>query len=361
MDNPYVINVKDKKDLGRYLTDVILERKDVIKLIKNNMSSDSTLMAFLITSLEKKLANKLSIPLHGVPEISQLYGLKSGIRRLAEKEKIPMAPGYICSKISEVEEAISILSRSFETIVIKHDLSLSGYFSKKLESKKVLDVKLHLDEISGGNFVEGRDVVVVEGWVKSKSSLCVHIEILKGEEPIICSAWQQIIHSDGISYMGAGPLILSSKAMHSLNVQVNKLANALKAKGAVGSFGPDFFVIDKGEKSLEPDTCALIELNARVPYTAFGLEIIKQVKGKIGHGFLVRHIKLSKKLAFSSIHRLLRKENLLIMEKNNKAKGVVPYNIGLLPWKLFDIVVMADSWDETLQIAKRVERLFSLS
>lgn len=351
MDNPYVINIEDKKDAGRYLTEVILENEEIIKKIKENMNSASKLMPFIVTSLEKELADKLGIPLHGNPEISEVYGLKSGIRILAQETNIPMTPGYICKTLSEVEDAIITLSESFETIVIKHDLSLSGYFSKKLDPNKILDVKIHLDEISGGQFVEGRDLVVVEGWVKSNVSLCVHIEILDDKEPIICAAWQQIIHSDGISYMGAGPLKLSPKAMQSLNAQSNKLASALKAKGAVGSYGPDFLVTDD-------DTCLLIELNARVPYTVFPLEIIKQVKGKIGQGFLAKHIKLSKPITFTQLKEVLHKEKLLINRKDSKAKGVVPYNLGLLTWKLFDIAVMADSWEETLQITNKIDSLF---
>lgn len=358
MDNPYVINIEDKRDLGKYLTEVILEKKNVTDLIKDNMSSNSKLMAFMITSLEQKLADELGISLHGSPKISTLYGVKSGIRKLAEEAGIPMAPGFICTTMAEAEEAIVTLGKSFETIVIKHDQSLSGYFSKKLDIKKIIDVKIHLDEISGGRFVEEKDIVVIEGWLKSKESLCAHIEILEGRDPIICAAWQQIIHSDGISFMGAGPLRLTPRAMKSLNTQVNKLASVLKAKGAIGSYGPDFLILNEEEKNLEQDTCILVELNARVPYTAFPLEIIKQVKGKIGTGFLSQHIKLSNQTTFPKIQKLLQEKGLLITEKNTNANGVVPYNVGLLPWNLFDVVVMADSWEETSQTMQKVKSIF---
>lgn len=352
MDKPYIINIeqKQKKELGKYLTEVVLQDEDIIQLIKRNMNTSSKLMVFLPTQLEQKLAKKLGIPLHGLPKIHNLFGTKSGIRRLSRQAKIPMAPGFICSTFAEIEEATAALSQSFETIIIKNDISLSGYFSKKLKTKEISDLTVHLDEIAGGKFIEGKDIVVLEGWLESEASLCVHIEILKGQKPIICAAWQQIIDSDGISYMGAGPLRLSSKAMRSLNTEVNKLADALTAQDAVGSYGPDFMVVD--------DSCVLIELNARVPYTAFPLEIIMQIKGKIGNGFLAKHIKLSRKTTFTEIQELLQKEKLLITEKNSNAKGVVPYNIGLLPWNLFDLVVMADSWEETLKITDRVNYLF---
>lgn len=350
MDQPYVINIKDKKNAGKYLTDVILEREKVINLIKNKMNPSSKLMVFMCTDLEQKLADKLGIPLHGSPKISSKYGIKSGIRKLAKELNIPMAPGFICTTLREVEEAINNLSKSFDTIVIKHDQSLSGYFSKKLEVKKIMSIKIHLDEISKGKFVEGKDIVVVEGWLNSQISLCAHIEILKNQNPIICGAWQQIIHSDGISFMGAGPLRLTSNAMKSLIKQINKLALGLKSKGAVGSYGPDFLIYN--------NECLLIELNARVPYTAFPLEIIKQIKGKIGAGFLSKHIRLSSKATFRTIQKLLQDKGLLISKKDSYAKGIVPYNVGLLPWNLFDVLVMAPSWEETLQITSKVDSLF---
>ncbi len=358
MGKTNIINLSNV-DMGKFLTEVILENPSIINLIKSKMSPDSKLMVFLPTSLEKRLANKLKIPLHGSPKISLLYGTKSGIRKLADEVGIPMPQGFICTTFIQVKKAIKSLSKLFKTIVIKHDLSLSGYFSKKVEINDIGRIKKLLDQIAGGKFIEGRDIVVVEGWLKSKASLCAHIEVLPNQEPIICSGWQQIIDRDGISYIGAGPLQLSNKAMDSFMTETLKLANALKQKRAVGSYGPDFIVTADSETSMESDSCILVELNARVPYTAFPLEIIKQVKGKIGNGFYTQHIKLSKPVYFSEIKEILQKEKLLISEKESKARGVVPFNVGLLPWKLFDVIVMANSWKETKQIIEKVRKVFA--
>lgn len=359
MDSPHIINIKTKKEnAGKYLTEVILEDPTTIELIKHNIGLHSKLMVFIPTLLEQELADNLGIPLHGVPEINELYGTKSGIRKLSKKTGIPMAPGFVCSTLAQVEEATAALSRSFETIVIKHDASLSGYFSKKLRSKEISDLRGHLDEIAAGKFIDKKDIAVVEGWLKSKVSLCAHIEILEGQKPIICAGWQQIIGDDGISYVGAGPLMLSEKAMKSFITQVNKVASFLHKEGAVGSYAPDFLIVDQGEKDLEEDTCVLVELNARVPYTAFPLEIIKQVRGRVGNGFLAQHINLHTPSSFSEIKEVLQKEKLLIRKKDRNATGVIPYNVGLLPWKLFDIVAMADSWIEVLDIMRKINSIF---
>lgn len=356
-DKVSIINLSGV-DKGKFLTEVVLEDSAVINSIKQKMDSNSKLMVFLPTELEQKLADILGIPLHGSPQISELYGTKSGIRILAKEFDLLMPPGFVCSTCPQIKKAISILRRSFDEIVIKHDLSLSGYFSKKVKANDSENLKVLLDKVAGGKFHEEKDVVVVEGWLKSKASLCAHIEILEGKEPVVCAGWQQTIDSDGMSYMGAGPLMLSSKALKSFISQVNKLAKALKKKGAVGSYGPDFMITSEEEPNIEADICVLTELNARVPYTAFPLETVKQIKGKIGNGFCSQHIKVSRSISFSDIRGILERERLLITKRDSNARGVVPYNVGLLPWKIFDIVAIGDSWEEASWITDKVNNIF---
>jgi len=356
-DKVSIINLSGV-DKGKFLTEVVLEDSSVINSIKQKMDFNSKLMVFLPTELEQKLADTLGIPLHGSPQISELYGTKSGIRKLAGEFDLLMSPGFVCSTYTQIKDSIFKLKHSFEKIIIKHDLSLSGYFSKKIDTDNIGDLKRSLNTIASGKFTEGEDTVVVEGWIKSKTSLCAHIEILEGKDPIICAGWQQIIDSDGISYMGAVPLMISAKALKSFITQVNKLAKALKEKGAVGSYGPDFVITSEEEPNMEADTCVLIELNARIPYTAFPLEAIKQIKGKIGNGFCTQHIKLSRSISFSDIKGILERERLLITERDSSAKGVVPYNVGLLPWKIFDIVAIGDSWEEASWITDKVNNIF---
>jgi hypothetical protein len=172
-----------------------------------------------------------------------------------------------------------------------------------------------------------------------------------------------VIDADGITYLGGGPLRLSEKALQSFLLETKKLAYALKDKGAIGSFGPDFLITSNNETRIGHDTAVLIELNARVPYTAFPLEIIKQVKGTIGEGFYSRHCKVPFGISFMSILRELEKDNLLIKKKHKNATGVIPYNPGMLPFGLIDVVAMAENWsetekimDKTINILKKLEK-----
>ena len=352
-----LLNVDTKK----YLSEVLLENPLILNTVKEKMHPNSRLMTFFITELEEKLAQTLGIPLHGSMNVSKRYGTKSGIRLLADKASIAMASGSICGTLEDIYRAIEILRNNFESVVIKHDLSASGYWSKKIDLINFENAKGQIKE-----FVENiskqlkqeSNIFVVEGWLKSKASLCAHIEIIKGKEPIICAAWEQIIDSDGISYVGAGPLQLSTIAFESFRTEVQKLATVLTKEGVEGSFGPDFLITSEEETNFGPDKAILIELNARAPVTAFPLELIKHVKGKIGSGFLSSHIKLKKPAKFIDIKEILEDKNLLILKKDDKNTGVIPFNIGMLPWKTFDVVVMADSWEETKHIMLKVKSIF---
>lgn len=357
MGDVHIINVV-KNNRGEFLSKVILEDSQIISSIQEKMSSKARLMVFLPTKLEQQLADALGIPLHGRPVITARYGTKSGIRKLAQEYTIPMPPGFICTTYEEVKNAIDNLKQQYDTIVIKHDDSASGLFSKKIHIKAI-DIQSTLNELIKAEFKDGEHTFVVEGWVKTKASLCAHIEILENQKPIICAAWQQIIDTDGISYIGSGPLMLSSKAMKSFLDKVNKLADALQQKGAVGSYGPDFMITSDDETAYESDTCLLVELNARVPYTALALEAIVQLKGIIGSGFTSSHIHLSKKTGYKEIADVLKKENLLISDSNKKIEGVIPFNTGLLRWNLFDILVIADTWDKAFSIRKKTSQIFS--
>jgi hypothetical protein len=355
--NLHVINLTtdDKKN---YLSKVILNDKRIIKEIKDKMLPSSQLMVYFPTSFEEKIARRLGIKLHGSRSISKKFGTKTGIRQLAEQTHIPMPEGCICLTKEDVVNAINLLFKKYDVLIIKHALSSAGRWMKRINKGDKIKITTLLNKLSGGKFIEGKDTFVVEAWVNSKASLCAHIEISENKDPVVAAAWEQIIDSDGVTYMGAGPLKLSPKAMKSFMKQVTDLAYALKQNGAIGSYGPDFIITNETQSYYPPDTSLLIELNARTPVTPFALEIVKQVRGKVGSGFLTQNIKLSQKLTFKKVKEILKRENLLITSPDVHAVGVVPYNIGLLNWQRLYYVVMADTWDQTVEIAARVRKIF---
>jgi hypothetical protein len=152
---------------------------------------------------------------------------------------------------------------------------------------------------------------------------------------------------EGRKQVGSAPLRVSPAALASFKKQVARLAAFLHAQGAVGSYGPDFLIVASDETNGTPETSVLLELNARAPATAYALEIVKRIRGHIGAGFLSRHLKLPFPATYGSIADRLDRAGLLIRHPDPVARGVVPYNVGLLPWGMFDVVAMADSWAET--------------
>lgn len=343
------INVSTS-DTKIYLSSLLLKNRHIVNQIKEIMHPNSSLMVYLPTKLEEKLANVLGIKLHGNVFVSSVYGTKTGIRALATKYNIPMPEGFVCKDEISLKKAIDLLFQKYDSIIVKHALSSSGKWMKKINKNSEFDVNHLVNELSGGVYKKGEDEFIVEAWVKNKSSLCAHIEIVENNVPVVSASWKQVIDSDGVTYVGAAPLDLSKKAMKSLIDIANKLAIALKENGAIGSYGPDFLVT-------ENDEILLLELNARVPVTAFSLEIIKHVKGNIGSNFMTRNIKLNKSITFSRLKEILLKENLLIEERGQKS-GIVPYNPGLLKWKNFYFVAMSENWQDIDRLIKKVQQLF---
>lgn len=344
-------------DKSRFLSEALLKDKLMLARLKAELPKEANLMVFFPTRHESMLADRLGITLHGSVMVSETYGTKTGIRRLANRAHIPMAPGFICTTANDIMNAVSKLKAKFSEVIIKREDSFSGYYMRRV---KVSDcntkfIRKLLSEITPGN---RRFEYVVEGWVKAKKSLCAHIEILPDRPPIICAAWEQLIDNDGISYMGSGPLRLNDESMRQFCAITQRLAVALKNQGATGSYGPDFLVIDKGDTHFKKDSIVLTELNARVPFTAFPLEIITQVKGRIGTGFISMHIKTKRKLTFRTVKSILRRNNLLIEHKGRHVSGVIPFNVGLLPWNLFDVVVIAKNFSAASKIAYKLRELF---
>lgn len=352
-----IINLYDV-DGGKYLSELVLTTPWTEDLIKQAIDKDYKLLAFRITDQEQAIAKRLHIPFHGGKK-NERYGTKDGIRTLAIQGKIPMPPGYVCTTIKEIKSALKQLSESYDEFVIKHSASVSGYLSKKLTRADIGNLDTVVNKLLNRKYIPKEDIFVVEAWLPKTISVGVHIEIFPDQQSRFCAAWQQIIDTDGVSYIGAGPLHLSSPALQSLQMHVQRLMELLQAKKAYGSFGPDFLITTETDIHIPADTAVLIELNARTPYTAFPLEIIKNVKKNIHSGFMSIQIDMNKSVKFADIYTVLKKHKLLVQEQDEHAIGVVPYNVGMLPWKSFNAVAMGNTFEQTLGVVKKTQTIFN--
>jgi hypothetical protein len=351
-----IISLDETND-GSYLSERLLNSENNLATVKNKLTTDFYLLPFIITHMEENLAEKLGIRIMGNINISNTYGTKDGIRILAKNKRITMPPGFICDSRKSVINAIAQLSKKYKKIIIKHPHSASGYLSKYMSTGETLDIQKFLSEVCGHTYTDGT-IVVVEAWIKNKASLCSQIEITENHEVIICAGWQQIIDTDGITYIGAGPLNLSEKALHSFIQESQAIGEFLRDAGAVGIFGPDFLISSNENEEFEEDTCILLELNARAPVTSYPLQAIKCIKGKIGSGFCSTGIKLKTPSSFEQIKIELEAKKLLITSRTGVCNGVVVFNPTMIPYGKFDIIAISNDFDETMHIVRRVKKLF---
>lgn len=341
-----------------FLSTTILHNPWALHLIKQTIDSNVRLLPFAFTKHEEALAKALNINIYGSAKHNNRYGTKSGIRLLAKKAQIPTPTGYVCSTMKQIKEAIKSLTSQFDYIVIKHDVSVNGYLSKKFQTIRIHNAEQLVVSVLNRPFREYKEKIIIEGWLENCISVGTHIEIPPGANPFICAAWQQMIDADGVTYIGARPLSISKNARNSLIRHLKRLAQTLAAQGATGSFGPDFLITSPAETLADPDSAILLELNARTPFTALPLEMLLAVRGKIGSGFCTTHIHLKKHALFSDIYSHLLANRLLITAKNPRAEGVIPFHVGMLPWKSLYIAIAADSWKRTQMILQKVKTIF---
>ncbi len=64
---------------------------------------------------------------------------------------------------------------------------------------------------------------------------------------------------------------------------------------------------------------------------------------------------LAQPVAFPEIAAALRAAGLLLDGGASAPRGIVPYNVGLLPWQLFDVVAIGSCWEEATRIIERVD------
>jgi hypothetical protein len=344
-----IFNLSDPHP-DRYLSEVVLEAWGLLPWLQTNAPVAAQLFVFFSTIAEQQIARKLDIPLYGSPTISSLYGTKSGVGDLARAADMVMPDRRVCQTQEEIRTAIRELfaMKGCRQIIVKNNESIGGGWSRRVHWWEVVggisDKQLAsiLKEI---RFIEGK-LVVVERWIEHvQAAVSAHIEIpTSNGAPVIRWGWQQLIAQDGVSYQGAIPLMLPQAAIDDFITQTGKLAGALRNAGAVGSYAPNFVITSQNQ-------AILLELNARIPLSAFALSIVRWVKGAIGEGFVTQYVSVPGRWPFTKIRQVLKNAGILIERRNGLGTcGVVPFNVGLLPYGRCSLVAIAPTWDVAREI-----------
>ena len=348
--NVNVIEVEeDKKNQNLSLPQLLMKSLGSINKIKKLLDKNAVLMVWDSTKDEQKVANMLEIPLWGSPKINYKYGHKSGARLLAKKCNLNIPFGKSCSTIEMVLKYLKILKDTdIKKVIIKYDESYGGIghlVIEDLNKNNGRKVKTFLNAVKqnlGGGWT-------IEQWVPSKKTIGSHIEININKEICLSYLWQQIIDKDNVSYNGAIPLEISEIHFNQLINHMKIIADFIIKQGGQGSFGPDFMLGKNGQIYFN-------ELNARIPSTAFPLQITKQIKGYIPKGFLATSIKTDKGIKFKDLRFRLEKNNLLYPSRDND--GLIPYHVGQLEWGNFYFVIISDSQKKSQFYYKKTIKLF---
>jgi glutathione synthase/RimK-type ligase-like ATP-grasp enzyme len=328
-----VVTIADR-DPEVPLSTLLLRDARMLDLVRQR-ASDAVLVVFAPTEQERRLAAALELPLWGTPALAARIGTKSGARELAEVHKLSMPPGTIVADPAGVFAAISAFANAgYDEVIVKCDESIGGRGHLRIQSGDRLAMSLAEAELGTqpGPFV-------VEAWLAGSTVIGSHLEVLPSGETVAAFAWEQIIDSDGVTYLGAAPLALTEAHRAELHDQLLRVGAGVHAAGGFGSYGPDFL--------LHEGRIVLMEINGRVPATAFPLAAIRAVRGAIGDDFIAsRCFADGAARSVDGCLEALDRAGILISAPDPRARGVVPYNLGLLPWGKVDLVALgADRGD----------------
>jgi hypothetical protein len=322
-----------------FLSTLLLNDKDGLKQVKDAIDGNTVLLPFSPTVLEEGLSQVLNINFWGKSGVSGKYGVKTGGIEMAKACGIPLAPGFCLYGTKSINEAVDALSyNGHKEGVVKLDLSLGGMGSWKF-TFDTEGVRQVIQSMMLAGYNEG-DGFVIESWLDKQKVIGTHLEITPDGKYYLCAAWEQKV--EGTSYVGAVPLDLSDSMMSKLVTHLKSLGEFLVDKGAVGSHGPDFMLVG--------NDMIFNEDNARIPATAIPLEIALVVNGYVPSGFMASHISLPIGTKFQDVQTRLAEKKLLITKPDSLACGVVPFNVGLLPWGKMDMVALASDIEKAVDL-----------
>ncbi len=285
----------------RTLTEKILERPRMIHRIRNAIDPDRAHMTcFTVSSLERRLAVRLGIPLYGVdPDLLEL-GTKSGSRRAFREAGVQIPSGI--EDVHTEEEVISAIDDlwqedpSLSRVVLKHDQGFSGEGNAVLDlaplkvaenassasrrsaiAEAVEDCRFTSSFPSWKRFssemnrLGGVVEAFVEGEMKRAPSGQIRINP-RGELEAISTHDQLLGGPDNQTYEGCR---FPADSSYRIEVQSDalKVGEVLQQKGVIGRAAVDFIVV---ETPTGWERYA-IEINLRMSGTTHPLMIMKML------------------------------------------------------------------------------------
>lgn len=344
----------------RPLSEVVLNEPALLSKVRDACDiDDCVLYPFSPTKIEVDLSSKLEIDLWGTPDAWSQIGSKSGARRLAKMCEVLVAPGLEVPAPLTLENLLDncseLRAQGFSHAVLKSDFGISGRGNWKFslrngEREDLLRLIERVQISEEKSPICERGTFVLEAWMENSLSIGAHLEVTRQGAVFPISVWQQEMGDDQTSFLGSVPLAIPGRDVEILFETLDILGQEIAKLGFWGSFGPDFLWNST-------DGFILSEINARVPATAFALEVARKAKGGSASVFLFRHITLARPALFFDLKEALEAEGLLYAEPNSLGRGIIPINYALSRFGEVDLLALGEDMNEAEALFARASAL----
>ena len=276
----------------RSLTAKLLDRPELLDRVRELCEGPggAFVQPFNVTVSEQELSERLGVPLYGPAAALAGLGSKTGSRRVARLAGVPVLDGAEDLRSVEAVEAAARDLRGrpappVGSVVIKLNDGFSGQGNAVVDlaglNGSLLDspIVFCADEESWPSFaakiVEGGAVVEELLDVPGLVSPSVQLRVLPGGTPLILSTHSQVLGGPNRQvYLGcrfpADPAYRGE-----LVDAAERVGRVLAARGVIGYFGIDFFVVPEGG----PERVFLSEINLRVGGTTHPFGMASLVTG----------------------------------------------------------------------------------
>src|SRR5215216_5448555 len=270
----------------RSLTAKLLDRPELLDRVRElcDGPGGAFVQPFNVTASEQELSERLGLPLYGPPAALAGLGSKTGSRRIARRAGVAVLDGAEdLRSVEAVEQAARRLggrpAPPVGSVVIKLNDGFSGQGNAVVElgglNGSLLDspVVFCAEEESWPSYaakIEAGGAVVEELLdVPGMVSPSVQLRILPGGTPLVLSTHSQVLGGPNRQvYLGCRfPADRAYRAQ--IRAAAERVGRVLAARGVIGCFGVDFFVVPDGRRQ----QVFLAEINLRVGGTThpFGM------------------------------------------------------------------------------------------
>jgi hypothetical protein len=270
----------------RSLTEKLLDRPLLLDRVRelSGGPGGAFVQPFNVTAAEQRLAERLGLPLYGPPAALASLGSKTGSRRVARLAGVPVLDGAEdLRSVEAVEAAARSLqrrtARPVDAVVIKlnHGFSgqgnavvdLTGLNGSLLDSPVVFCAEEESWPSFAAKIAEGGAVVEELLAAPGMVSPSVQLRILPGGEPLVLSTHSQVLGGPNRQvYLGCR-FPADAAYRTEIRTAAERVARVLAARGVIGYFGVDFFVVPEDRRQ----RVYLAEINLRIGGTThpFGM------------------------------------------------------------------------------------------